>query len=58
MHIDINFLVVKERVQSRQLSIEHIGLKTLVADPFTKGISPKKFYEHIPRIGVIALDDV
>lgn len=40
-HIDIKFLVVKERVQSGQLSIEHIGTNFMVADPVTKGLPPK-----------------
>jgi len=36
-HIDIKFLVVKERVQSRQISIEHLGTNSMIADPLTKG---------------------
>ncbi|XP_071920611.1 secreted RxLR effector protein 161-like [Coffea arabica] len=37
-HIDIKFLAVKERVQSGQLSIEYIGLNSMVTDPLTKGL--------------------
>ena len=36
-HIDIKFLVVKERVQSGQVSIEHISTNSEIADPLTKG---------------------
>ena len=57
-HIDIKFLVVKERVQSGQFSIEHIGISSTVSDPFTKGLPPKRFHEHITRIGVITLGAV
>ena len=57
-HIDIKFLVVKERVQSGQLSIEHIGTNSNIADPFTKGLPPKVFHEHVTRMGVMSLDDV
>ncbi|RDX92643.1 Copia protein, partial [Mucuna pruriens] len=35
--IDIKFLVVKERVQNKQISIEHIGTSFMLADPLTKG---------------------
>ena len=32
-YIDIKFLVVKERVQNGQISIEHIGTDSMLADP-------------------------
>src|SRR3954462_3260062 len=40
-HIDIKFLAVKERIQSSQICIEHIGTNSIVADPLTKGLAPK-----------------
>ena len=40
-HIDIKFLVVKERVQSGQVIIEHIDTNAMIADPLTKGLTPK-----------------
>ena len=43
-HIDIKFLIVKERVQNDQLSIEHIGTNSMIADSLTKGLSPKVFH--------------
>ncbi|XP_024027766.1 uncharacterized protein LOC112093476 [Morus notabilis] len=57
-HIDIKFLAVKERVQSGQLSIEHIGTNSMVADPLTKGLRPKVFHEHTARISVMSLEDI
>ena len=36
--IDIKYLVVKEWVQNGQLSIEHIGTDSMLADPLTKGV--------------------
>jgi hypothetical protein len=35
-HIDIKFLVVKERVQSGLISIEHIGIASMLVDSLTK----------------------
>ena len=57
-HIDIKFLVVKERIQSRQLSIEHIGTNSMIADPLTKGLPPKVFHEHTAHMGVISAQDI
>ena len=45
-HIDIKFLIVKERVQSDCLSIEHIDTNSMIADPLTKDLPPKVFHEH------------
>ena len=56
-HIDIKFLVVKERVQSGQISIEHIGTNSMIADPLTKGLPPKVFHEHTAHMGVILFED-
>ncbi|XP_073049650.1 secreted RxLR effector protein 161-like [Primulina eburnea] len=57
-HIDIKFLVVKERVQSGQILIEHIGTNSMIADPFTKGLPPNVFHEHTTHMGVIQFDEV
>ena len=57
-HIDIKFLVVKERVQSNQVFIEHIGTNFMIANPLTKELTPKVFHEHTAHIGVILLDDM
>ena len=57
-HIDIKFLVVKERIQSGQLSIEHIGTNSMIADPLTKGVPPKVFHEHTAHMGVVPLEDI
>ena len=57
-HIYIKFLLMKERVQSGQISIEHIGTNSMIADLFTKGLPPKVFHEHIARISVILLENI
>jgi len=51
--IDIKFLVVKERVQNRQIFIEHLWTNDMLADPLTKGLVPKVFHEHTSHMGVI-----
>ena len=40
-HIDIKFLVFKERVPSGQVFIEHIDTNPMIANPFIKGLHPR-----------------
>lgn len=56
-HIEIKFLVVQERVQNGQISIEHIGTNSMIADPLTKGLSPNVFHEHTAHMSVILFED-
>ena len=51
-------IIVKERVRSDQCSIEHISTNSMIADPLTKGLPPKVFYEHTTHIGVVSIDDL
>ena len=57
-HIDIKFLVVKERVQNGYISVEHIGTNSMIADPLTKALVPKVFLEHVPRMSVALLEEI
>ena len=57
-HIDIKYLVVKKRVQNGQLSIEHFGTNSMVADPLTKGVSALVFREHIAYMGLTSYEDM
>ena len=56
--IDIKFLVVKEKVQSGLISIEHIGTNSMIANPLTKGLPPEVFHEHTAHMGVVSLQDI
>ena len=57
-HIDIKFLVIKERVQSDQVSIEHIGTNSIIANTLIKGLPPKIFQEHTTHMGVVSLENI
>ena len=39
-HMDLKYLVVTERVQKQQVSIENIRITLMVVDPLTKGLPP------------------
>ena len=56
-HIDIKFLVVKERGQSIQISIEHLGTNSIIVNPLTKGLPPKAFQDHVAHIGVLQFEE-
>ena len=51
-NIDIKFLVVKERVRSGQISIEHLGKNFMIAYTLTKELPPKVFHEYVAHMGV------
>ena len=57
-YTDIKFLIVKEKVQSRQLSMEHIGTNSMIMDPLTKRLPPKMSHEHTACIGVMSIKDI
>ena len=57
-HIDLKFMVVKERILSFQVSIEHISANFMIVDPLTKCVPPKMFHEHVARMGVVYLGDM
>jgi hypothetical protein len=42
-HIDLRYLIVRERVQDRTINLEHIGTKEMLVDPLTKGLPPHIF---------------
>jgi hypothetical protein len=51
-HININYYVVKEKIQDPTISLEHISTNQILVDPFTKGLPPNVFKEHVPGMGL------
>ena len=45
-HIDIKYIVVKDKVRDHVKSLEHISIEKMLADPLTKGLPPNVFREH------------
>jgi hypothetical protein len=52
-HIDLKYLVVRERVQDHTFNLEHISTKKMLMDPLTKGLPPNIFHEHVAGIGLL-----
>jgi hypothetical protein len=46
-HIDLMYLVMRERVQDHIINLEHIGTKEMLVNPLTKGLTPNIFEEHV-----------
>jgi len=57
-YIAIKLLVVKEKVQNGQILIEHTGTNSMIAESFTKRLTPKVFHEHTASMCVISLKDI
>ena len=51
-HINIKYLAIRERVTELKVVIEHISTKLIIADPLTKGMSPKYFKDHVVQMGL------
>ena len=54
-HIDIMYLATRERVKDDKVVIQHNSTDLMIADPLTKGMSPKKYKDHVEsmRLGFI-----
>jgi hypothetical protein len=46
-HINIMFYIVKEKIQDQTISLEHISIKKMIADPLTKSLPPSVFRKHL-----------
>jgi hypothetical protein len=51
-HINIKYYVVEEKIQDHTISLEHISIKQMLVDPFTKGLPPNIFKEHVASMGL------
>ena len=51
-HIGIKYYVVKDKVRDHIISLEHISIEKMLADPLTKGLPPNVFREHLAGMGL------
>ena len=49
-HIDIKYLIIKEKVKEHEVLIEHINTELMVVDPITKVLSIKQYRDHVDNI--------
>ena len=51
-HIDIKYLVIRERVKEMKVVIEHISIESMIANSLTKDIPPKYFKDYVIQMGL------
>jgi hypothetical protein len=52
-HIDIKYLFVKEKVTESHICVVHTPTEHMLANPLTKGFSPRVFQEHVTHMGLL-----
>jgi hypothetical protein len=52
-HIDLKYLVVRERVYDRTINLEHISTKKIFVDPLTKCLPSNIFQEHVAGMSLL-----
>ena len=57
-HIDIKFLVIKNKVQNHVVSVDIVSSIFNITDPLIKGLPPKIFLEHIAHMRMASHDDI
>ena len=58
-HMEIKFLIVKERIRDQLVSIEHIGTDEMLADPLMKALPPGTYSGQVCKMGLASnLSDV
>jgi len=50
-HMELKYFAVKEEVQKRRVSIEHISTDLMIANPLIKGLLPKLYASHVKNMG-------
>ncbi|KAL0373177.1 UNVERIFIED_CONTAM: Secreted RxLR effector protein [Sesamum calycinum] len=52
-HIDIKYFVVREKVNKKEIVIQHIRTELMVADPITKALSSNSYKNHVDRMSLV-----
>ena len=52
-HIDIKYMVVREKLQNGFVSIEHIKNILMLANPLTKGLPLNFFMDYVAHMGLV-----
>ncbi|XP_043714493.1 secreted RxLR effector protein 161-like [Telopea speciosissima] len=57
-HIEIKYLLVREKVIEGEVDVAHIPIEKMVADPLTKALSVGVFRGHVTRMGLVESFDM
>lgn len=53
----VKYRAVKKRVQNKEISIENIGVNSMLVDPLSKGLTTEVFYELIAHLRVLEIEE-
>ena len=56
-HMELKYFAVKEEVQKYRVLIEHVSTELTIADPLTKGLSPKVFTGHVKNMSIMCTSE-
>ena len=56
--LDIKYFALRDRVRNHEVTVEHIEIGLMVADPPTKGLSANIFCSHVIRMGLVSSIDM
>ena len=51
-HMEVKYLAITKEVHKQRVSIKHVNTTLMIVDSLTKGLPPKKFNEHVRKIGI------
>ena len=51
-HIEIKYHYIRDMVTKKEMFLEHIFTKNIIADPLTKPIARNSFHDHIKGLGL------
>ena len=54
-HIDVKFFLVKEKGVESLISVEHMLMTSMLANPLTKGLPIYVFLEHVTRMRLLGV---
>ena len=57
-HMEVKFLIVKERIRDHLVSIEHVRTDSMLADPLTKALPPGTYSEHVLKMDLVRYFEV
>ena len=57
-HMEVKFLIVKERLRDQLMSIEPVKTDSMLADPLTKALPSGTYSEHVLKMGLVSSFEV
>ena len=53
-YFDLKYLTIRDLVKKGDITVEHIDIESMLADPLTKSLRPICFIKHIENMGILS----